>query len=301
MADTLFKTYEAIGNREDLIDLITNISPIDTPMLSRFGRSVASNTYHEWQTDSINAASSTGLVEGADTDAPSLTYTTRVGNYTQISNAIFRVSNTQMAMNSAGRANEYEYQAAKALKELSRDMEASIHDSTLVSGGATTARQLKGVRSFITTNVDTGTGASGGLSGWTLTSARLNAFLKGIWTAGGTPNAIYVNGYQKIQIANFTTPQTRYEDAAKKKYTAVVNVYDSVFGPIDIILDRYATATELLALEDDKWRVAYLRPVKKFDLPDGGGGPKGKVECEFTLEALNEAASGKMIYLTVLA
>jgi hypothetical protein len=300
MGDTLFKTYEAIGNREDLIDLITNISPIDTPMLSRFGKTVASSTLHEWQTDSINAASSTGLVEGADTDAPSLQYTTRVTNYTQICNAIFRVSNTQLAMNSAGRPNEYAYQAAKAMKEVARDMEATIHDSTVVSGGASTARQLNGVRAFITTNVDSGTGSSGALSGITLSSAYLNSFLGDIWSSGGTPNAIYVNGHQKTKIAGFTTPQTRYEDASKKRYTAVVNVYDSVFGPLDIILDRYATTTELLALEDEKWRVAYLRPMKQHNLPDGGGGPKGKVEVEFTLESLNEAASGKMIYLSVL-
>lgn len=272
-------------------------------MLSRFGRTVANHTYHEWQTDSINAATATGISEGADTDAPVLSPTSRTGNYTQICNAVFRVSNTQLAVNPAGRANEFAYQASKAMKEVARDMEASIHDSTLYSGwsGTPSPRQLKGVRSFISTNSDTGTGASGGLSGWTLTSARLNSFLSTIWAQGGKPNAIYVGSYQKVQIANFTTPQTRYEDAASRKYTAVVNVYDSVFGPLDIILDRYATTTELLALQDDMWRVAYLRPLKKYDLPDGGGGPKGKVEVEFTLESLNEKASGKMIYLTVLA
>ena len=303
MADTVFQAYAAIGNREDLIDLITNISPLDTPMLSRFGRTVATATYHEWQTDTINSASSTGLNEGADTDAPVLTPTARAGNYTQICNAIFRVSHTQLAVKSAGRANEYAYQAAKAMKEVSRDMECSIHDSTLYSGwsGTPSPRQLKGVRSWLSTNTDTGTGASGGLSGVTLTSARLNTFLAAVWARGGKPNAIYVGSYQKGQIASFTTPLTRYEDMATKRYTAVVNVYDSMFGPLDVLLDRYAATTELVALQDDLWRVAYLRPMKTYDLPDGGGGPKGKVEVEFTLESLNEKGSGKMIYLTVLA
>lgn len=301
MADTLFKTYEAIGRREDLIDLITNVSPKDTPMLSRFGKTVAKGTYHEWQTDTINSASSTGLVEGADTDAPSLQVTTRVGNYTQICNAIFRVSNTQMAVKSAGREDEYFYQAGKAMIEVARDLECSIHDSTIVSGGATTARQMKGVRSFISTNSDTGTGTAGALSGVTLSADRLNVALGTIWTAGGQPDTIFVGSYQKGKISGLTTPITRYENAADKKFTAVVNVYDSMYGPMDIVLDRYATATELLALQVDMWRVAYLRPMQRYDLPDGGGGPKGKVEVEATLECLNELSSGKMISLTVLA
>lgn len=292
MADVLFKTYNAIGNREDLTDIITNISPIDTPMLSNFGVVPVAATYHEWQTDELASASSTGVVEGSDPTVAAVTATTRTGNYTMIRQRTFGVTNTQQAVLAAGRSNEYNYQKMKKLKELARDIEKSIHDGTGNSGASGTAREVKGVRSWVATNVETGTGTGSEA----LTSSMLNDLLQTIWAAGGNPDAIFVNGYQKRQISTFTTPVTRNIEG--NKYSAVISVYESDFGVQRVFLDRYATATELLALELDKWKVGYLRPAHHMELPDQGGGPRGKVEAEFTLEARNEAASGKITGLS---
>lgn len=294
MADVLFKSYEAIGNREDLTDIISMISPTETPMLSRFGKAKAKNTLHEWQTDALDAASTTGVVEGSDVDTTALTPTTRLSNYTQISRRMFRVSETQEAIDHAGRASEYAYQAAKALKMLATDMEKTLHDGTGNSGASGTARELKGVRAAITTNVIT---AATGTTTAALSTTNLNLLLRTIWTQGGKPNAIYVNGSQKEAIAAFSTPITRNIDAASKRYTAVVNVYDSAYGPLDVILDRYCATSELLALQEDQFKVAFLRPVMSKQLPDNGGGAKGKVEAEYTLQFGNEKASGKLTNL----
>ena len=122
MSDTFFQSYQAKGIREDLIDLITNISPTETPMLSRFSKVPASNTTHEWQTDSLSAAASNAYVEGADSDAPALTATTRESNNTQISRKLWRVTDTMEAVDKAGRGSEYAYQMAKHMKELARDI-----------------------------------------------------------------------------------------------------------------------------------------------------------------------------------
>lgn len=295
MPDVLFKSYEAIGNREDLTDIISQISPVDTPMLSRFGKAIATNTYHEWQTDALASAVTTGGVEGADVDATALTPSTRLGNYTQISRRLFRVSDTQEAIQHAGRTSEYAYQASKALKALANDMEMSLHDGTGNSGASGVARELKGVRAAITTNKIT---AATGSTSAALSVDTLNSLLRTIWAAGGKPNAIYVNGAQKEAIAKFTTPITRNIDAATKRYTSVINVFDSAYGTLDVILDRYATASELLALQEDQFKVAYLRPVMTKSLPDGGGGKKGKVEAEYTLQYGNEKASGKITNLS---
>ena len=142
MADALFKSYEAIGNREDLTDVISMISPTDTPMLSRFGKTKAKNTLHEWQCDALDSASTAGVVEGSDVETVALTPTERLGNYTQISRRMFRVSETQEAIDHAGRASEFNYQASKALKMLANDMEKSLHDGTGNSGDSGTAREL---------------------------------------------------------------------------------------------------------------------------------------------------------------
>jgi len=249
----------------------------------------------EWQTDALASASTTGVVEGSDVETTALTATTRLGNYTQISRRMFRVSETQEAIDHAGRASEYAYQAAKALKALANDMEKTLHDGTGNSGASGTARELKGVRAAITTNVVT---AATGSTTAALTVDKLNELLRTIWAQGGKPNAIYVNGAQKEAVAKFSTPITRNIDAASKRYTSVVNVFDSAYGALDIILDRYATASELLALQEDQFKVAYLRPVMTKQLPGNGGGQKGKVEAEDTLVYGNEKASGKITNLS---
>lgn len=295
MADVLFKSYEAIGNREDLSDIIANISPVDTPMLSRFGKAKATNTLHEWQVDALASAVTTGVVEGSDVETSALTPTSRLGNYTQISRRMFRVSKTQEAIDHAGRASEYAYQAAKALKALANDMEKTLHDGTGNSGASGTARELKGVRAAISTNVVT---AATGSTTAALTLDKLNELLRTIWAAGGKPNAIYVNGTQKEAVGKFSTPITRNIDAATKKFTNVVNVFDSAYGSLDIVLDRYATTSELLALQEDQFKVAFLRPVMTEKLPNNGGGEKGVVEAEYTLSYGNEKASGKITNLS---
>lgn len=248
----------------------------------------------EWQTDALDSASTTGVVEGSDVETSALTATSRLGNYTQISRRMFRVTETQEAIDHAGRASEYAYQAAKALKSLANDMEKTLHDGTGNSGASGTARELKGVRAAITTNVVT---AATGSTKTALTVDKLNELLRTIWAQGGKPNAIYVNGTQKEAVAKFSTPITRNIDAASKRYTNVVNVFDSAYGTLDIILDRYATTSELLALQEDQFKVAFLRPVMTTELPNNGGGRKGKVECEYTLVWGNEAASGKLTNL----
>ena len=294
MADVLFKSYEAIGNREDLTNIISMISPTDTPMLSRFGKSKASNTLHEWQVDALASASTTGVVEGSDVETSALIPTERLGNYTQISRRMFRVSETQEAINHAGRASEYAYQAGKALKSLANDIEKTLHDGTGNSGASGTARELKGVRAAITTNVVT---AATGSTTAALSIEKLNELLRTIWAEGGKPNAIYVNGAQKEAVGTFSTPITRNIDASSKRYTNVVNVFDSAYGSLDIILDRYADNNELLALQEDQFKVAFLRPVMSKELPNNGGGKKGVVEAEYTLSWGNEKASGKITNL----
>ena len=271
-----------------------NISPTETPMLSRFSKVPASNTTHEWQTDSLSAAASNAYVEGADSDAPALTATTRESNNTQISRKLWRVTDTMEAVDKAGRGSEYAYQMAKHMKELARDMEFSLVNGTGNSGASGTARELKGVMAWIDTNNATGTGTGAE----DLTEDMYNGLLQDIYDEGGNPDVTYANGYQKRKISAFSTPSTRNINVEDKRLIATVDVYDSDFGLQQIILDRYMPADEVAVLQEDLWRVAMLRPVNYKELPDNGGGPKGQVEAEYTLEALNEKASGKITNLS---
>lgn len=187
------------------------------------------------QTDALAAATSNAIVEGADAESAALTATTRTGNYTQISRKIWRVTDTMEAVNKAGRTSEYSYQMAKKMKELARDMEYALVNGTGNSGASGTARELKGVLSWIATNTGTGTHATATAAA--LTESQYNDLLQKIFNNGGNPDVTYANGFQKRKISAFSTPSTRNINVEDKKLVTSVDVYESDFGIQKILLD----------------------------------------------------------------
>ena len=286
-----FQTYAAIGNREDLIDIITNISPMDTWFTSNTGSTRAISTYHEWQTDVLDTAAANAQIEGNDAAAVAVTATTRLGNYTQILWKVFQISETQRAIVAAGRNDEVDYQTLIKSKSLARDIEyALLLNSSSASGASATARQLKGVIGFITSNVTTVSATT-----VAMTESLFNSNLAAIWKAGGYPTVTLVGAYQKQQISGFTSNVKRIE-AEEKKLVNSVDVYESDFGMIMVRLHHllndnqpgYVVNLGVMEL----WVKAWLRPVNRIELAKTGSSDKYKIEAELTLEARNQAGSG---------
>ena len=189
-----FQTYQAVGNREDLIELIVNISPVDTPVLSMTESVKASNTLHEWQTQALKTPTAVARIEGDDANIKTITPSVRLGNYTQIIDNAFIVSDTQAAVTSAGRASEESFQTDLAMKELANDIEyAYVVNSATAAGASATARQLKGLAGWVVTNISSAT------ANRALTSTILDALLKTVWLAGGKPDVILTGGSQKLR------------------------------------------------------------------------------------------------------
>jgi len=293
---TAMLTYNAVGNREDLIDVITNISPEDTPMFSSFGKTKARDTYHEWLEDSLATATSNTNIESADYSFSARDPRTREGNYTQIFVTPVEVSDTQRAVNAAGIKDEYAYQMAKALKEHARDIEYALCSTAAGSSGASgTARSLKGVLAWITSVNETGTATADE----SLTEDMFNDALQDIWDNGGTPDTAYANGYQKRQIGTFTDSATKFVQAtSEKEMLAGVDVYDSDFGRIKIKKSRFMPTDTVAILQTDLWKVAVLRPTQSEEVAKVGDATRGVVKTELTLEARNEAGSGKITQLS---
>ena len=157
----LYDTYDTKGIREDLVDVIYNISPEDTPILSAIPRAVATSTSHEWQTDALADPAANAVIEGDDATIDAMSATVRVKNYTQIQDKVIAVSGTQSSVDAAGRADEMAYQMAKKSKELKKDMEfAVVEENVSVVGSATAAREIGSLSTWIKTNGDAGsTGA----------------------------------------------------------------------------------------------------------------------------------------------
>jgi len=292
---TAMQTYQAVGNKEDLLDVITNISPLETPMFSAFGKSKAKGTYHEWLSDELAAATANAHVEGADYVFARRNPRVRTGNYTQIFVTPVEVSDTQRAVETAGLEDEYAYQMAKALKEHARDIEYAFASTanTGNSGASGTARQLKGVMAWITTTNITGTGSGDE----TLTETMFNDALQAIWNKGGRPDTVYANGFQKRKISGFTASSTKFVEASEKEIVAGVDVYDSDFGRVKIVADRYMDAAQVAILQSDLWKTAVLRPTKHIEVAKVGSATRGVIETELTLESRNEAGSGKITEL----
>jgi hypothetical protein len=305
-----FKTYEAIGNREDLIDKIYKTSPTETPLLSALERVKASAVYHEWQTQALEAADTDNAVlEGADAVTNAATPTARLGNYSQISDKVPRVAGTQIAVDHAGRGNEMDYQVALKTQELKIDLEAILFGTNQArnAGAAGTARRTASILSWIKTNTSKsgsdpsaadGTGTRTDGTQRAFTEAQLKSVLQSVWTNGGKPGTIALGGFNKQSFSTFTGRSTPTEDAKSKKIVASVDFYDSDFGMQKVIAARNMRTRDCLVLQMNMWAMATLRNMKMTDLAVTGDSKRVQILTEYCLESRNEKASGGVFDLT---
>jgi len=289
------KTYEQVGEREDLTGLITTITLHETPLFSGLEHVKARGTYHEWQKDTLSTGSANNQIEGADFSFSLAESRTRTGAYTQIFSKTIEVSETIRAVSVAGLEDEYAYQMEKKMKEIATDVEEALITATGNSGASGTARRLKGILSWLTAYVESGSGTGT----QALTETLYNTMLQEIWGNGGRPDATYVNGWQKRKISAFATSNTRYlEVDSEAKLINKVSVYESDFGVQRIILDSFMDTDTIAVLQRDMWKVAMLRGISQVDVAKVADSKRGALVGELTLEARNEASSGKIIQLT---
>ena len=310
-ADT-FSSYDAIGNREDLADFISMISPTKTPFQSMIASVTSTSTKHEWQTDSLAAASGTNaVIEGDDATTTASVATTRVFNFTQILDKVPRVTGTQRVMDSAGRADEMDYQVLKMTKEIKRDLETSLlANNAQVAGNDSTAREMGGIESYIGTNDDFGGGSGASPSGADGTAARtdgtqraftesqLKTVIASCFDNGGEPDTIMVGSFNKQALSAFSGGSTRNIDATGKTLVNAIDVYVSDFGTMKVIPNRFQRSRSALVLDMDLWKKADLRPLSRHDLAKTGDTDRVQLIMATTLEAKNEAGSGGIFDLT---
>ena len=308
-----FQTFQAVGNREDLSNLIFNISPMETPFGSMAKRTKVKNQFHEWQTDALDAAGTNAQIEGNDAVVNTAVPTVRLRNYTQILAKTVSVSETQQAMDTAGRDDELDYQVAKRSKELKRDLEyALVRNQPSTVGGAGTAQMMASVESWLATNktsagqgtAQTTPGYSGGTvvaptdstTAGTVVVAMLNNVIQLAYTAGGDPKTIMVSPATKVKFSTFTGIATLYNQTNDKQATIVsgADTFVSNFGRHNILPNRFMRDKTALVLDMDYWSVGDLRPFSPVNLAKTGDSDKKQIKGEYTLVSRNELASGKI-------
>ena len=303
-----FQTYDAIGNREDLTDIIWNVAPYETPFLSGMPTARASATLHEWQTDTLAAAAQNTQIEGSDATTDAVVPTVRLTNYTAISDKVVRVTGTQDAVNKAGRDKELAYQLVLRGRELKKDMELmAFANQASVVGTDTVSRKVAGIEAFIDTNTSAGAGGSDGSLGTTArTDGTQRVFTEDLlldvhqscWDEGGQPDTLYVGSFNKRKASGFTGIATKFKDVDDKKTIASVDVYVSDFGELKIVPSRQCRSRTGYLIQTDMTAYATLRNMETVNLAKTGDSERKQLLCEWTLEVRNEKAHGLVADLT---
>ena len=326
-----FLTYDAKGIREDLSDLIADISPTQTPFTSNIGSRTAENTYFEWQTDSLATASATPVVDGQDLSSFTAgTATTRLGNYCQINMVDFIISGTEQRVITAGRSSEVGYQAAKAAKELKRNVEvaALLNGVGAVVGGTSTARVTCGFPGWLKSNVKenqctkpsyTGSVPTGASEVWksfdvptAFTEAMLKTVMQSCYENGGEPSILMVSPFNKTAVSAFSgIAGQRFNVTGAEPSTIIgaADIYVSDFGNLSVVPNRFFTsvidegAGSLMnnwafLIDPDEVKIATLRPYGIESLARTGDADKRMALTEWGLQVNNEAAHGVIAGIT---
>ena len=300
MASTQVNTYFAKGNRESLTDQVADLFADEAPFFAMAKKESANGTKHEWQEDSLSAASITPIVEGASLTYAQAATRTRHQNYTHIRLRNWDVTFTQMAVTTAGVSDSVAREIMKATKSLVLDYDKIfLNTGNSAVGTTSTGRAAKGIQKAIVTNTAVGTG-TGNSATIQLTEDNVNLILKKIWAQGGDPRALFCGGHNKMVISKKFSAKTGFTwnvEASARTAIANVNKYEGSFGTLDIIPDRQHRVKRITIVTPDLIRVAVLRDIQQYKGAPTASSIKGWVEAEMTLNYGNEKAHGKASYL----
>lgn len=312
-----FDSYDAVGIKEDLSDVIYNVTPEATPFYSKCRKSSAKNTFVEYQTDTLRASGVNAHIEGDATTAAARTATTRLGNYTQIFKDAVVIPDTDQGLSKAGRAREIAYQTLKIAKEQKLDIEKALFaNQSRVSGSSTVARKLAGVPAWLITNVDfvtggtpsganpTGDGTDARTDDGTPTAfsqAKFDGVMQSIWEEGGKPDTVYLSAFQMNKALAFTgnNNQRSNVQAGDSKVIKSLDVYVTPWGSVEFMPSRENRSADVYIMQDDMWEVSVLRPTKNVELAKNGDNTTRQIVTELTLLCRNEKASGGIFDNTV--
>ncbi len=311
-----YLTFSAVGNREDLLDKITNISPTDVPFTSMIEESTTQGTFNEWQTDALATAAGNAQLQGDDVTFAAAVPTVRAGNRTQISRKEVIVSGTQEAVDKAGRNSEIVYQMSKKRDELKRDKEFVLcSNQAPVTGNSSTAPQLRPLCGWFATNVDRGAGGANGSTSAAatdgtqraLTLAMVTTAQQNAWTQGGKPGFLMCGPKQRGALTTlFGTAATKFYAVEDKKMVATIQAFEGDFGLVKVVTNRFVRGgqtgadREIFLLDPSLWAVAHLKGRKNvtMDLAKTGDNEKGVVLSEYTLQSRQEAGNAIIADIT---
>jgi hypothetical protein len=287
------------GNREDLVDVVYDISPTKTPTLSALPRAKAEAVLHEWTTHALAAAAANERVEGDDATIDAAVAKTRLNNRCAISNKTAGVTRTQQKVSKVGMQDALAEEVGYKLSEIKRDMSLMIHSNTAkVAGNDSTARKTAGLPTWIVNAAGviganpTGDGSNTATDGTqrALTESLLLEASQLAFTDGGNPTLLVVGAFNKRVVSGFAGNQTRNSDADGKKLVNSITIYEDDFNTLKVVTDRFCVARNATLIDTEYAKIAYLRPFEQWDLAVTGSSLRKQIETEWCLEVCNPDA-----------
>jgi hypothetical protein len=303
-----YQTYQEVGLKENISDIITNISPRKTPFQSSIGSEKVHQPIFQWQEDSLRSVSATTAVEGADSVEITAVPTVMRSNYTAIFSEAVKVSGSTQAAQAYGRAKELAYQMSKSAAALKRDLENAFVGTaaSAAAGSAAVARVTASAQAQITGfGTSTFAAQSGNVfymnTAVNLTETALVNAIQAAFVAGGDPTRILVTPSNSVIIASFASASGRYrtiqDSTVSNKTTLVnaVNLYVSPFGEQVVEVDRFLRAKHTLIYDPDMWSQATFRPWTRENLAKIGDSERQLIVGEFGLKHKNFSASALVL------
>ena len=299
-----YQTYQMVGIKEDVADVITNLSPRKTPFQSAIGSEKVTQPLFQWQEDTLRAPAANAAIEGADANFITVTPTTMKNNYTQIFTEAVQVSDRADVVSTYGRKKEFAYQMAKSAAQVKRDLEiAYIGLAGTKQAGDGTSNASTGPAKMDSAQVQI---ASANIvrtvaNGDPLTEAFLVQALQAAYVSGAEPSRIMVTPTNSVVLAGFAAAAGRYRTLSgsdAKKLVNVVNLYVSPFGEQKVEINRWLKAGNTLVYEPDMWSKPTLRPWERKNLAKTGDSTKAMLLGEFSLKHKNSLGSGLIVQKT---
>lgn len=293
---TQYTSYDQVGKKEDVSDVISNITPTKVPFQAMIGNERVTNTLFQWQEDELRAVTVNAKVEGFTAADATLTATTMRNNYTQILEKTIKISETADAVATYGRAKESAYQLAKAGAELRRDLEHAMVGTkqTAVAGDSSTARKFAGFQAQVDSGNFTYTGAVSGVAN-AMDEGDVLAALQDLYNEGADPSAIMVTPSNSLLVADFAKASGRYREISNgqqdRSIVNAVDLYVSPFGEVKVYLNRFLASTDTLIFDPEMWKQCTLRPWARETLAKDGDNMKMMIVGEYSLKHKNKKAS----------
>ncbi len=307
--------------REDLGNMIYDITPTEFPVMSMLARGKSKAKYHEWPTHARRAASvANAHIDGDEFAGDASTNPVKEGNHCQIFREDIVVSGRADAVDKAGRGKEIAFQLRTKSEAVKSDIELTLcTPQASVTGNTTTAPKMGTIGSWIKTNDIRGSGgaaggyASGAVSAPTngtaaaMTETNMLTLLQECWTQGqqanrkggvciimGAANKTNFSSYMFSSSARIATP---YKDEGKGSTSAVtaigaVDLYVGDFGVYEVIPSRYTTDRDVYVIQKDMMSLDYLRPWQVTPVARTGDSEKRMILADLTLKVHTEKSHG---------